>query len=285
VTVTQYVTITHVPPIVTIAVPNITSISQSLARASSIDSIVVVEQSQDAPASGPANTAVPTFINTIVASAYEATEVPGTGSTVIYVSVGPNTTNWSYTPTESVVIGVTTISVVPEAATETDSAITSQSVISITTTLHMSFTNPTSGWNDSNANATQVSPLLSPGISTNGSLSASASALSTSTDTTYIATTTEEISITVTAAPSVGSGYGSDPFPTLIIWPTSEKRVEKRQTCVMISADVGNHQTASWCNNWDGHTTLSYTSWETTSEYKKAMLDPSETNNIASYSR
>ena len=72
----------------------------------------------------------------------------------------------------------------------------------------------------------------------------------TVTITTYLSTVTITPSPPITASPVQPSVESLNKF-------------EKRQTCSMIFAKIGDRW-ASWCNNWDGSRTLTYTSFETT---------------------
>lgn len=245
-TVVSYVTVTYTPLVVTIAVPDSAKISKSLASASMIDSIVVVEQSQDRPISNQPDFSVPTFINTIKASAFEATEIAPSGISPVYTPVGTDAT---HTPISEVDIGLTTISVkLPNAGTIS----TSPAAVS----------------------STHVPPVFASNSNDN---SQTTSSISYDTTVTIIVTAT---------MPPVLAVSPSAVFPSLMSWPTGSAVHVKRQTCVLVSGDVGNHQTATWCNNWDGTGTLTYTTWATTGESTNMRVPQPSTNlSIRSHTR
>ena len=54
---------------------------------------------------------------------------------------------------------------------------------------------------------------------------------------------------------------------------TTSGELQPRQTCVEVSAGAF----GTWCNNWDGSTSLPYTTWETTSE-SASLLEVFVTN-------
>jgi len=84
----------------------------------------------------------------------------------------------------------------------------------------------------------------------------------TLTDYETIATTT--VNITVFPAfntASFGCSKLTEPDPA----DTNENSFGKRQTCVMVSATIDG-QLASWCNDWDGSTTVHESTYVTTSK-------------------
>lgn len=232
----------------TIAVPDYSSISKSLASASTIDSIVVVENSQNRPVSAPPDTRIPTFVNSINAPAFEATEASNNGNSIYYVSATASPA--------SVVIGTTTQSIIlslPHAATTAPSNGQFLPVTNISVS-QGNFTAPQSGWN-----GTQVNATVLPSINSAGYASVN-EPTSTVTHITYVNTTS-----VVAATTSTITTY--EPYGAY----TGVGAMVRRQTCVLISAEIGG-QWASWCNNWDGSTTVTYTSWQTTSEFFRLFV-------------
>jgi hypothetical protein len=103
------------PETITIAVENYTSVSLSLSSAASVDTAQVSNQNELNPVSEATPTTPSTFLHTIVVPVVEAT-IGGSNSSsgVYYVSIGQNTTDWSYTPNQSsTVVGTTTVTVSP----------------------------------------------------------------------------------------------------------------------------------------------------------------------------
>lgn len=224
------VTVTEVPGTVTIAVPNHSSISKSLDSVHTIDTMLVVESSQDRPISDPQVTGVPTFINPIVAPAIQATEAPHLGTSVVYI---PDTRQ-----PFTVTIGSDTDSVTFESRSST--------AVSALSSSARSFAIPSGGWNGTGTNTTYAQPASGSGATIGFGSS------STVTSITYVSTVTDVV--TVTKLPS-STSYSESGYGAMV----------KRQTCVLISANFDG-QWASWCNNWDGSTTYTYTSWATTGE-------------------
>jgi hypothetical protein len=95
-------------------VENYTSVSESLSSAASADTAQVSNQNELNPVSEATPTTPSTFVHTIVVPVVDAT-IGGSNSSsgVYYVSIGQNTTDWSYTPTQSTVVGTTTVTVSP----------------------------------------------------------------------------------------------------------------------------------------------------------------------------
>ncbi|KAI1619864.1 hypothetical protein EDD37DRAFT_698293 [Exophiala viscosa] len=272
--VTVTITQTNAPGVITVLDQDPSSIAAYMA---SIDTDQVIEQSELLPISDIPDPTPTQFTHTISVSGYVATEVPNTnpyGESVFYISAGPATTDWSFTPSASIQAEVTTVTVLPIQAS------TQGKGLSASSTVRAPFSAPSGGWNSTSANAygwtaaagtagTTSSVLVAP-TGTAGTISPYG-VTSTSTVINTISTITENVTISVTSAPTYGyvppayglpgssDQYGYDtPDPSI-----NNGDVEKRQTCVWITATI-NGQQVGWCNNWDGTTTLTYTSWETT---------------------
>lgn len=112
-TVYVYTTVYSPPETITIAVENYTSVFESLSSAASVDTAQVSNGNEFEPISESIPTAASTFVHTIVVPIVEATVASNSTSGVYYVSIGQNTTVWSYTPTQSTVVGTTTVIVSP----------------------------------------------------------------------------------------------------------------------------------------------------------------------------
>lgn len=263
-------TVHDIPATVTIAIENASAIASSLSWDASIDTEQVSQQSEMNPISNSHVVETHTFVHTIVVPAFEATEAFHTGSSVYYVSVGPNTTDWSYTPTGKITVGVTTVTVLPVASTSQPQVTTTRDSVQQTT--HTAFSMSSNGWNSSASGEITVN-----GLST-GSVGASPKHVTTVSTTVHTVVTTR-VTINVTASTITSSpiytplpyGYGSE--PSNISSPSFEGYgypILPRQTCVLISANISGAW-ATWCNNWDGSATLTYTSWETTGKFIMAF--------------
>lgn len=208
----------------------------------------------------------------------------GNGSSVYFVSVGPNTTDWltNYTPISSVTIGVTTITLSPVQSSNAPSPTTTIYTTLFetmttrqtdTSTLHPAFplttggifTGPKSfsGWN-----ATRTSSTLAGGVS--GSVTVlpipslgTVTSFNNLTSTLPLGNTTVSPMITATSTLSsttdIGYGYESGyAFPG-----GYGTGLGKRQICTLVSATISG-EVASWCNNWDGSSIVVETSFSTT---------------------
>ncbi len=278
VTVAQRVTITVTPPAVTVLQQDPNAILSSKAA---IDSQQVSEIEREAPVSGLPFTQPQIFQHTITVSGFVATELSNLpGGTVYYLAP---TASGTASPQATITPKVTTITVLPIPLTSrkqsqqraqvntTDSSATESNV-------HSAFTIPAGGWNGSNSAGSSVfGPATAgtgfgqSGTGSTAPLTSSSALQSASTDSAWTSTVTEIATVYATVpaesvpgydTPSV-YGYGTDA-------PASDD-LEKRQTCVMISATIGG-VLASWCNNWGGSTKLTFTTWETTSEFVELKI-------------
>lgn len=267
VTVFNTITVTKVietaPPTITILQQDPQSIIKTLA---SIDTDQVIEQSELLPISDIPDPNPTRFTHSISVSGYVATEMTGEGASVFYMSKGPSTTDWSYTPAATILAEVTTVTVLPIAQPTTHNR-----EAQTNTTVHPPFTKPSGGWNGTNSN----SSIWAAGTGTAVS-GFSLAPTSTLTVTSFVFTVTQSLTVSVTPAPTYGYippayGYSVADSPADYGYESPASSVdygdlEKRQTCVWITATIGGQQ-VGWCNNWDGASTLTFTSWETTSRY------------------
>lgn len=268
VTATVTTTVTDTPPTVTIAVADSFSISRSLSSAASVDSVQVSQESEDAPVSEGPVVATVTFVHSIVVPAFEATEVSNSAS-VYYVSVGPNTTDWGYTPAESITVGVTTVTVQPTSSRVPThlpniavNSTTLRSTTLTTATVRPAFPGSFSGGNGTHWNSSVMGGGRTGSHATAGptrTLTVTGLAATTMVPA-YAAPVPYNTTITLSPTPPAQTGYGLASSNLSY----SYNPIGVRQTCTLVSAYI-NSQWASWCNNWDGSTTLAYTTWETTS--------------------
>lgn len=264
-------TVTDTPGTVTILQQDPSSVAESMA---SVDTVQVRQSSQLNPVSNSVNTQNPVFTHSVHVSGYEATEFPNDGSSVFYMSKGHSTTDWSFTPSASIVAEVTTVTVSPVPAHPAQEKGASTN----TTTGHVPFTSPSAGWNSTTNEPITIDPTgtnpipVIPGSTLSPSTSASEPIVTTNI-VTVTAVTTEFVSPTGYSAPAITqppsvADYGAVPANgyDASVKAFADGNLEKRQTCVLIYATIGG-QLASWCNNWSGRTVLTYTHWETTGNY------------------
>lgn len=265
---------------------NITSVSESLSSAASVDTVQVSENNEFAPVSEPPATNPTTFTHTIIAPLIEATKAANSSSGVYYVSIGQNTTNWSYTPTQSTVVGTTTVIVSPVPAFHSSANLTTTT----STTTHTTRTTTRSGtayslatggaYNGSSpyypwTNGTNSSTLFG-GASESGTPSKSYGTTVTVHNTTMTRYTTVVVTtVSVTAYPTTTSianatqatnststgtesafGYSG----TNATW---ENHLAKRQVCTLVYATISGN-IASWCNDWNGHSVFHHLTYSST---------------------
>lgn len=248
-------TITNTPPTVTILEQDPDSVLSSWA---SLDTEFVIEQSQLLPISDHRDPNPTQFTYSVSVSGFEATEVsyPGNTGTVFYVSKTGGTAQ----PTDSILVEVTTLTIIPTFAPFPSTVANQGKAVSASDfTLPTAFTSSPSGWNDTNSNSS-----LWAAATGYGGIVPSAEPTSTITVTNTVATVTRVVA-GVGSVTSVVPSYGYEPEPYGYPPPKADNTVDKRQTCLWVSATIGGRQ-VGWCNNWDGTATVSYTSWETTGE-------------------
>lgn len=224
----------------------------------SLDTVYIIQQSEEAPISDPPVTTIPVFTHTIQVPGYEATEISNGDGSVYYLPEGGFTSNLSSLPPASIVAEVTTVTVIPVPP-----AFSPHQQGQFNTTNHSAFSMPTSGWNGIMVGSWVGS--ASTAESGTGSSTAN-DAVSVLTVTASIATVYQTFTITETSSVPPNLGYefvdsgASSPGS-----PVGFEALGKRQTCVWISATIDG-QEVGWCNNWGGPgSTLTYTSWDTTS--------------------
>lgn len=238
------------------------SVSAQFSTQGQIDSIQAQQESQLAPVGEPSS-GTPTFIHTASATAYEATEAPGDGTSVYYVPKGPGE------PPESHAVATTTVIVMPTQAPppgphrELNSTIFNTSVRTATATV-----TAYSVWNTSAAGVSASTGGYgiwdtSTGVSIGGQdttlVSPDDTNIFTATTTTYLATSTKAVFTQTTISTVVNgsfTGYGdlptaTSPQPAVLV---------PRQTCTW----VDNEDYGGWCNDWNGETTVRFSSYETT---------------------
>lgn len=277
-TVTATQMVAYPPPTITILEQDPAAVASSKA---SIDTDYVEFQSGLAPISNPKATTNTVFTETVRVSGYEATEVSNVGYSVFYKSKPPSDTGPSWTPAASIIAVVTTVTVLPHGQVAT----TAQHEIAANSSGPSAFSSPSAGWNNTHSNSSIVgtgtaasygwgtgtagSFPLGTGTAGSGARSSDGAA-STVTFTNFVHTITQSVTVNATSAatseyPQPAYGYGS------LESSHGHDAMEKRQTCVWITATIGGQQ-VGWCNNWDGSTTLTYTSWETTSKWYKCPV-------------
>lgn len=270
---------------------NPAQIAASISSDMSIESVYWSDQSELAPVSARPVTTTHELTITEVVPVVEATltSSPTNNTGPYFVSVGPSTTDWSltdYTPLSSVTIGIITVTISPvPPTTDVSPTTTVHSTVYMTlttrkigtSTIHHPFplstggifTGPKSyGWNS-------TSSTIAAGAS--GSVSRLPVPLVSHTTVTNLTTVFTTMNITEYPTMSVtpttissyseeteygygfGSGYASQSdFGTGLV---------KRQICTLVYATL-NGNVVSWCNNWDGSTVLTQTSFSTTCKYR-----------------
>ncbi len=258
------ITITAAPDTVTIVVVDSASVSQQFSTQGQIDTIQAQQDSLLAPVNEPSS-GTPEFTHTASAPAYEATEAPGDGTSVYYVSKGPGG------PPESRPVATTVVTVLPMPTPppprphrEINSTIFNTSFRTTTATSH-------GAWNTSVATAAASTggyDVRATSVSGTGALSGDHDSTLVSSDetdvftaitTTYYTTSTKPVFTQTTISTLVNlnfTGYGD--LPT-IISPQPAVLVP-RQTCTW----VDNEDYGGWCNDWNGETTIRFSSYETT---------------------
>ena len=241
-----------------------------------LDSLQISQLVELAPTQEPWTKGT-TFTVPIVVSGYEATEITNApGGSVFYMSE-PQTG----TPA-TVVIGTLTDTVIPSPLTTPHVQNAQANNTSITSTSSIPFSTPVvphGGWNRSTSTG---SSIFGPATAANGSAPAgtgrpfSFGPFTSATDVQSTATqsagpsTVTEYSTVYTTETSDG-GYGATTAYTSGYDVPVSADLEKRQTCVWISAPIGG-QEVGWCNNWAGGSILTYTTWTTTSESAFAAI-------------
>lgn len=273
------------PETITIALENITSVSESLSSAASVDTAQVSAANEAAPVSEAVPSTLSKFTHTIVAPLIEGTIGTNSSSGVYYVSIGQNTTNWSYTPTQSTVVGTTTVTVSP---LPTRSSTSGNSTTAISTTTHITRTTtrsgsaitlPTGGIPAISApyprtNRTDSSTFFAsaawsgtPSVSYNTTVTLFTTVATTTVNVTAYSTTISIANATQTVNSKSTCTESALGFSgTNVTW---ENINVKRQVCTLVYATISGNL-ASWCNNWDGHTVFhhsTYTSTLTPSQY------------------
>lgn len=277
------------PETVTIALENITSVSESLSSAASVDTAQVSEQNELAPVSDPVPTTPTTFTHTVIVPLVEATIATNSSSGVYYVSIGQNTTNWSYTPTQSTVVGTTTVIVLPMPVLPSSSR---NSTTTISTTTHITRTKTRSGTAYSLAtggaynspspfypwtNGTNTSTIFGGASGSGGPSKSYCTTITVHNTTMTKYSTVFGTTISVTAYPatipianasqttnstSTGTESAFGYSGTNATWKNTH---DKRQICTLVYATIGGNL-ASWCNNWDGHTVVHHSTHSSTCE-------------------
>ncbi|KIW89012.1 uncharacterized protein Z519_10497 [Cladophialophora bantiana CBS 173.52] len=261
-TVTQ--TIIQAPATVTILQQDPNAVASSMAM---LDTAQVSILSIENPVSARPIPATQTFTHSVKVSGYEATEISNTGPSVFYMSKGPSSTDWTFQPSASIIAEVTTVTVQPIPAVP--SARQEAQNNSTYSAFHTPFSSPFAGWNDT-LTGSPIGGTSAAGTGVSYGLPAPLtwSAEVQPTQSLYTSTVTEISTVYATSfAPTSGHGtpaygydtsaYSYDPMSV------AGDDLEKRQTCVWISATIGG-QEVGWCNNWAGESTLTFTSWETT---------------------
>jgi hypothetical protein len=269
-TVTVTRVIVNAPPTVTIVQQDPSSVAQSMA---SVDTDQVIEQSELLPISDTPDPTPTAFTDSVIISGYVATVLTDDGASVFYMSVGPSSTDWSYTPSASpILVDVTTVTVLP--VPQNTNTNLREAPENTTTATHLPFTSPLGGWNATGSNySVWASGIAASGTGASGT-GASYHPTSTVTITNIVATVTQTVAVSAApsspyippayGSPGSSSVYGDDPAASSGDYGDYGD-LDKRQTCVWITATIGGQQ-VGWCNNWGGSSTLTYTTWETTSK-------------------
>ncbi|EXJ59637.1 hypothetical protein A1O7_03783 [Cladophialophora yegresii CBS 114405] len=266
--VTIYKTVTNVPPTVTILLEDPDVVASSWAA---VDTAQVSQEVVEAPVSNkPIGTQ--TFVDSVRVSGFEATEMSNTpGASVFYMSKSVTSSMEA-----SIVAKVTTVTVSPlqlsTSQHQQDIQVNTTTSTAADSNVHGAFTSPYGGWNGS---ASAGSSLIGPATANNGSdpigtgaypgtlpFMSGTDVQATLTQSQWTSTVTEIA--TVYATVPVESDYGYNTAAEDHGTVTSDVGdLQKRQTCVWISATIGG-QEVGWCNNWAGGSTYTFTSWETT---------------------
>lgn len=275
------------PSTVTVALEDPAQISAALSSALSIESMYLSDQSELRPISEPVVTSTNKLTITEVVPVIVATltSSPTNNTGPYYVSVGQSTTDWSltdYTPVSSVTIGTTTITLSPVPPTTVASPTTtvhSTFYTALTThqtdtsTIHRPFTLSTGGIfpvpNSYGWNTTNTCSAVAAAAS--GSVSILPIPLVTYTTVTNLTTVFLTANITayptisptspISSSEEIGYGYG---FGLGYASPSGyDTGLGKRQTCTLVYATLYG-DVVSWCNNWDGSTVVTQTSFGTT---------------------
>jgi hypothetical protein len=281
------------PETITLALENVTSVSESLSSAAAIDTSQVSLNSEFAPVSAPVPTDPTTFTHTIVVPVVEATKAINSSSGVYYVSIGQNSTNWSYTPTQSTVVGTTTVIVSPiPIAPQSSPNLTT----TISTTTHITRTTTRSGtayslvtggaYNGSSpyypwTNGTGSSTLhgaSGSGISTSYGKTVTVHNTTMTQYTTVVVATTSitiyPITISIANATQTTNSASTGTVSSLGFSGTNatfESILSKRQVCTLVYATISGNL-ASWCNNWDGHSVFHHSTYISTCKQDSLRL-------------
>ena len=238
---------------------------------------------QAAPVGYP-STETPYYTHTASASVYEATEAPSDGNSVYYVPNGPPrptavaTTVVTVGPAPASPVAVTTITVNHVETVTVDSNQTPappgpQRQINSTIRSTNFRTATVTGYGTWNTSAAAGGSPSSASSSCNTSVAGISTSLDesnvmTATQTTFLGTTTKNV-FTQTTLTSIfnGSFTGYGPLST----HTSPQPAElvPRQTCTWVTAGVY----GGWCNDWNGDTTVRFSSYETTGNISSFVLN------------
>ena len=245
----------------------------------SIDTIQVSQEVQEAP-TGQAQFPDQTFSHTALAPVYEATEAPGNSDSAYYIPK-PTTGPHQSTPVATTALTVTVLplSAHPKVQGEINTTVTGRHTQTAIATSY-------APWNTSVGGVASSSggygvPGSSASVSWNTSVAGTGSwtggygfsvpstvesDVLTVTSTNYVDTVTATNYVATSTVggfsypPGVNiSGYG----PVITPAATEPNKLEARQTCTWVEAEGY----GSWCNNWDGSTTVSYSTYNTTGEF------------------
>lgn len=286
-TIYRTITVTDAPGTVTILQQDPSSVAASMA---SVDTLQVRQSSELAPTGNIPDTSNPVFTHSVRVSGFEATELPNDGTSVFYRPKSDGQTDPSHITRATIVAGITTVTVgPPPPLTTVHRGLSNDSTSDIHTTTitlsplpaltassfyqeprrpenitaHAPFTSPPEGWNLTGTDATTLDP-----VSTQHDSTSSAGPMITTVTATsvQVVTVTQPATSTITDGDIIPGGYvqGSEYGYNIPARPLDNADIVKRQTCVWISATISGH-VAHWCNNWDGQSVLTFTSWETTS--------------------
>jgi hypothetical protein len=288
VTVTESVSVTVTPPTVTILQQDPNAVASSIAfiDGQQISALVIEEQPQDG-ALRPY-----TFTDVIRVSGFEATEIAYTsGGSVYYLPIPATGTD---TPSASITLWSRTTTITPYTPSfhQQEAHVNTSTTLSTDSSSLGALTLPESGWNGS----TSVGSSLSgPVTAVNGSappgtgiypyfppVTSATDVLPTFTQPASTSTVTEIATVYATFPPEGIHGYDTTVYSDGTSSPASAD-LEKRQTCVWISAVIGG-QTVGWCNNWAGLSTLTYNSWVTTGKFTRRPF-PCRCSPIISFSQ
>ena len=240
VTVTATVEAIAFPGSITMAIVGPTALAAEISSIESIDTEQYLMESQLEPVSNGPYPASSAFTHTLDVGAYYATRIID-GTTYFYAP------DPSATATESVPITTLTDVVTHPGPVPTNPADginqTIHNTTFVTATVSRSYVSLSDGYEYSIGSSD--SSVIAGGILT-------------STYTTDVATVTTNV--LPSSSPKFSNstvGYGNPSGEQ-----TTNGELQPRQTCVEVSAGAF----GTWCNNWDGSTTLPYTTWETTSK-------------------